>query len=145
MAKRRAITCLSKEYNSKFKLLQLQNQDLSKFRYLKVYPDILWIDSLADMPLNYDGLIAVPITILDYEDKYYEIIGETGKMEINTEPEIIDEWYYSNGELSDGTYGYSHIIIRLVSIFPFLTTKWVDATEEDWKKAEQGKYVVVDR
>lgn len=145
MAKRRAITCLSEEYNSKFKLLELQNQDLSKFRHLKVYPDILWIENLADMPLNYDGLLAVPITILYYEDRYYEIIGITGRMEKNTEPEIKDGWYYSNGLISDGTYGYLHIIIRLVSIFPFLTTKGVDATEEDWKKAEQGKYIIVDR
>ena len=59
--------------------LKLTKKFDKSFYYKLENFDVINVDKVKDIPFDYDGVIAVPITYIDYYDeKEYEIIGRSG-------------------------------------------------------------------
>jgi hypothetical protein len=71
--------------------------------------DAIEVSKLADIPVDYDGVMGVPITFLDkHNPKQFEIIGQTGVID----PEDICIEYKGGRPYINGKRMYSRIIIR---------------------------------
>lgn len=62
--------------NKIYRPFGVDTADISKFNFYDNYPNILNIDSVKDIPLQYEGLMGVPIRAPEYiNPKDYEILG----------------------------------------------------------------------
>ena len=81
--------------------------------------DAINIDKTKDIPSDYDGLMGVPISFIDYwNPQQFEIIGlfcdnRSGKYLINGDSRYIDEGHKSYvGPVIDGKAFFARILIR---------------------------------
>jgi len=80
----------------------------------KEYPkydnyDAIEVSKLAEIPVDYDGYMGVPITFIDkHNPKQFEIVGQTGVID----PEDICTEYKGGRPYIDGKRLYSRILIR---------------------------------
>jgi len=71
--------------------------------------DAIEVPKLVEIPLDYDGVMGVPITFVDkYNPNQFEIIGQTGVID----PEDICIEYKGGRPYLDGKRLYSRILIR---------------------------------
>ena len=81
--------------------------------------DIINIDKTKDIPVDYDGLMGVPITFIDkWNQEQFELIGlfcdkRNGKYLINGDSRYIDEGHKSYvGPVIDGKAFFTRILIK---------------------------------
>ena len=81
--------------------------------------DCINIDRIEDIPVDYDGLMGVPITFIDkWNQEQFELIGlfcdtRNGKYLINGDSRYIDEGHKSYvGPVIDGKAFFSRILIK---------------------------------
>ena len=81
--------------------------------------DCINIDRIEDIPVDYDGLMGVPITFIDkWNPEQFELIGlfcdkRNGKYLINGDSRYIDEGHKSYvGPVIDGKAFFSRILIK---------------------------------
>ena len=81
--------------------------------------DCINIDRIEDIPVDYDGLMGVPITFIDkWNPDQFELIGlfcdkRNGKYLINGDSRYIDEGHKSYvGPVIDGKAFFSRILIK---------------------------------
>lgn len=68
--------CLRLEFNKKY--------DPAHYRHFDLFPEVLNVDSLKDIPCDYPGIIAVPITILGYyQPGQFEILDKSNDYCLN--------------------------------------------------------------
>jgi hypothetical protein len=74
------------------------------------------VDKVSDIPLDYDGVMGVPITFLDkYNPKQFEIIGQTHSGDKTPEVELLrtDQEHRHRGILhGENREKYARILIK---------------------------------
>lgn len=72
------------------------------------------VDKYADIPEDYDGVMGVPITFLQYYcPEQFEILGQTNKKDVSAETESLrTDPVHRHGGLINGKEKYMRILIR---------------------------------
>ena len=72
------------------------------------------VDKYADIPEDYDGVMGVPITFLQYYcPEQFEILGQTNKKDVSAETESLrTDPIHRHGGLINGKEKYMRILIR---------------------------------
>lgn len=98
------------------------------YQRFKYYPDIINCDKIDDIPIDYTGYIAVPITILDWSDKYYEIYRCSYP---STKKRYNDGNFIDAELLENGRKIYKRIIIKMkyAEIYKQMADKYNEAKE----------------
>lgn len=76
--------------------------------------DAINVDKVANIPIDYDGVIGVPITFLDkYCPDQFEILGQTNKKDVSAETESLrTDPIHRHGGFINGKEKYMRILIR---------------------------------
>lgn len=91
--------------------LQRDREDIDQFissceRFVK-FPEVVRINKLADIPSNYEGVMAVPITFFKiWNEEQFEILGLNGYVGSTQGLEILDH--------KDGKSSFGRFFIRLL-------------------------------
>lgn len=87
------------------------------YQRFKYYPDIINVDKIDDIPIDYTGYIAVPITIIYWNDNFYEIYKCLNDGSCKNKEGVVvkreDDYFMTPALLENGKITFKRIIIKL--------------------------------